>query len=211
MKRQELSDLISLSGKELDRLLRQIDPQLVGAKEIPDNVAEQILEGFKQATGTQPAPPQPPAPAHEGMGGALAETQGEQLAESRQKIDAILPELDKILLQKTAQSAVTDADLNALVYQSVFESRSTDNRLAFVQQKIGQLNHQQAAKLEGFDPYQMLQDAGVTNPQQTYEAFCEWQRSLNALQSTQSVPVDAMGKQNTQAKLEVLKAIYTGN
>lgn len=208
MKRQELSDLISLSGKELDRLLRQIDPQLVGAKEIPDNVAEQILEGFKQATGTEPTP-QPPA--HEGMGGALAETQGEQLAESRQKIDAILPELDKILLQKTAQSAVTDADLAALVYGSVYESRSTDNRLAFVQQKIGQLNHQQAAKLEGYDPYQMLQEIGVTNPQQTYEAFCEWQRSLNALQNTQSVPVDAMGKQNTQERLEVLKAIYTGN
>lgn len=222
MKRRDLAEQLGLTVPDLNReLIAAGYENLVGATFLSDDVTNDIKNRFKQATTEseptpepqqpeQPTPPTPQQPAP-GMGGALAETQSEQLTESRQKIEAILPDLDKILLQKTAQSAVADADLNALVYQSVFDSRSTDNRLAFVQQKIGQLNHQQAAKLDSFDPYQTLEDLGVTNPAQTYAAFCEYKRGLEAPKNAQSVPVDALGKQGNQARLEQLKAIYTGN
>lgn len=222
MKKRDLAQELGMDIASLNRILIAANySNLVGASLLPKEVVEKIREGFNQATAepepqdestgtTEPHQPEPRQPAP-GMGGALAETQTEQLTESRQKIDAILPDLDKILLQKTAQSAVTDADLNALVYQSVYDSRSTDNRLAFVQQKIGQLNYQTAAKLDSFDPYKTLEELGVTNPAQAYAAFCEWQRGLDAPKNAQSVPVDAMGKQGTQTRLEQLKAIYTSN
>lgn len=211
MLKSDLAKKLNSNVATINQALRELGrTDLIPGKHIPDDLANQFVKAAAGSTGTETTPPQPQQPAP-GVGGALAETQSEQLQESRQKIDAILPDLDKILLQQTAQSAVADADLNALVYESVFDSRSTDNRLAFVQTKIGQLNHQQAAKLDSFDPYQTLEELGVTNPAQAYAAFCEYKRGLENPKNAQSVPIDSLGKQGNQSRLEQLKAIYTGN
>lgn len=219
MLKKELSKQIGLSIPDLNQLLIKLNREdLVAGNRIPTDVAQIIIKGFEQATAetkhqdtsTEPEQNQPSQPAP-GMGGALAETQTEQLQESRQKIEAVLPKIDQILIQQIAQSAIADADLQSITYRAVFEARNLDNQLAIAQEKIGQLKARNKTALEQFDPYQIMKDLGLANPQQIFEALCEYERGLSQPSNTQSVDVNSLGKQNFQEKLEALKLAFRSN